>query len=119
MSGSSSREATSAAGDGNYKLEIKEYGGGKGPVRWFFKEDSCVAMIDVPGCSVAPSSYSLEKTHVGFQTEEVDQNNHSLPVRTYIGFVKFPAVYDSKHAKIWVVNGVLWITVTKHQGRQG
>jgi len=76
-------------------------------------------MIDVPGCSVAPSSYSLEKTHVGFQTEEVDQNNHSLPVRTYIGFVKFPAVYDSKHAKIWVVNGVLWITVTKHQGRQG
>ncbi|CAL9214656.1 unnamed protein product [Arabidopsis halleri] len=117
MSASSSRESSSAAGDGSFKVEIKEYGGGKGPVRYFFDEDSCIARVDVPGCSGVSSVHPLEKTNVGFRTEEVDENNN--PLRTYSGFVKFPTVYDPKNAEHKVDSGVLWVTVTRKQRRQG
>ncbi|XP_010476179.1 PREDICTED: 14.7 kDa heat shock protein [Camelina sativa] len=120
MSGSSSRAATSAASDGNYKLKIEEYGGGKGPVRWTFKEDSCIARVDIPGCKVYPpdSTYEYTQTHFGFSIPEeaMDQNDHSG--RKYFGFVKFdPEIYDVVNAKIKFRNGVLWVTAPKyHQG---
>ncbi|EOA39009.1 hypothetical protein CARUB_v10011551mg [Capsella rubella] len=113
MSGSGS----SASSDGNYELKITEtYGGGKGPVRWSFTEDSCIARVDVPGCPdvPVPSNFRFEETYVGFQMKEVAMDPNVRTVREYVGCVRFDStIYNVMEAKIKIANGVFRVTAPK------